>query len=158
NKEGGTDDEEWRVAAVMDRVDTTLQVWMGLTMACAKCHNHKYDPITQKEYYQFFAFFNQTADANRMDDAPVLAVPTPLMEQENQRIDAQLAQLKKQFDAFTPEVIAGQAKWEADLRPPADWVVLHPISFRSEGGATLQKLPDGSLLAKGENPDHETYV
>ena len=52
NTEGGTDDEEFRVAAVMDRVDTTLQVWMGLTMGCAKCHNHKYDPITQEEYYQ----------------------------------------------------------------------------------------------------------
>src|SRR5207244_737812 len=58
NDEGGTDDEEFRVAAVKDRVDTTAQIWMGLTMGCAKCHSHKYDPITQREYYQFFAFFN----------------------------------------------------------------------------------------------------
>src|SRR5262245_41293310 len=56
NEEGGTDDEEFRVAAVKDRVDTTLQVWMGLTMGCAKCHSHKYDPISQKEYYQLYAF------------------------------------------------------------------------------------------------------
>ena len=76
NDEGGTDNEEFRVAAVKDRVDTTIQVWMGLTMGCAKCHSHKYDPITQQEYYRFFAFFNQTEDADRPDDAPRLATPT----------------------------------------------------------------------------------
>ena len=53
NEEGGTDDEEFRVAAVKDRVDTTMQVWMGLTMGCAKCHSHKYDPISISDYYSF---------------------------------------------------------------------------------------------------------
>ena len=62
NDEGGTDDEEFRVAAVKDRVDTTLQVWMGLTMGCAKCHSHKYDPISIADYYSFLAFYNQTQD------------------------------------------------------------------------------------------------
>ena len=62
NTEGGTDDEEFRVAAIKDRVDTTMQVWMGLTMGCAKCHSHKYDPLTNEEYYKFYAIFNQTAD------------------------------------------------------------------------------------------------
>ena len=52
NSEGGTDDEEFRVAAVVDRVNTTMQVWMGMTMGCAQCHTHKYDPITQEEYYR----------------------------------------------------------------------------------------------------------
>src|SRR5262249_814439 len=80
NTEGGTDDEEFRAAAVKDRVDTTMQVWMGLTAGCAKCHNHKYDPVTQKEYYQLFAFFNQTADADRPDEAPVLELPSPEIE------------------------------------------------------------------------------
>lgn len=74
NEEGGTDDEEFRVAAVKDRVDTTLQVWMGLTMGCAKCHSHKYDPISQQDYYAFYAFFNQTEDRDR--EAPLLAAPT----------------------------------------------------------------------------------
>ena len=72
NTEGGTDDEEFRVAAVKDRVDTTIQVWMGLTMGCAQCHTHKYDPITNREYYQLFAIFNQTADADRPDEAPTI--------------------------------------------------------------------------------------
>ncbi len=60
NDEGGTDNEEFRVAAVKDRVDTTMQVWMGLTAGCAKCHSHKYDPVSQSDYYAFFGFFNQT--------------------------------------------------------------------------------------------------
>ena len=66
NDEGGTDNEEFRVLAVKDRVDTTLQVWMGLTMGCAKCHTHKYDPIQHREYYEFYALFNQTADASKL--------------------------------------------------------------------------------------------
>src|SRR3569833_565790 len=65
NTEGGVDGEEFRVAAVKDRVDTTGQVWMGLTIGCAKCHSHKYDPITQQDYYRFYALINETEDANR---------------------------------------------------------------------------------------------
>ena len=72
NTEGGTDDEEFRVAAIKDRVDTTMQVWMGLTMGCAKCHSHKFDPITHEEYYQFYAIFNQTADNDQPDESPVI--------------------------------------------------------------------------------------
>src|SRR5260370_33510564 len=74
NTEGGVDDEEFRVAAVVDRVNTTMEVWLGTTMACAQCHNHKYDPFTQKEYYQLFAYFNNTQDSGRSVE-PTLAVP-----------------------------------------------------------------------------------
>jgi hypothetical protein len=77
NDEGGTDNEEFRVAAVKDRVDTTIQVWMGLTMGCAKCHSHKYDPISNEEYYRLYALFNQTQDADLPDDSPKLSKPTP---------------------------------------------------------------------------------
>ncbi len=74
NSEGGTDDEEFRVLAVKDRVSTTMQVWMGLTAGCAQCHDHKYDPITQREFYQLYAFFNQSADSDQRDDRPSLDV------------------------------------------------------------------------------------
>ena len=84
NDEGGTDDEEFRVAAVKDRVDTTGQVFMGLTVGCAKCHSHKFDPISQREYYQLFAIFNQTEDNDNPGDEPRLPTPTP----------AQLAQIQ----------------------------------------------------------------
>ena len=74
NNEGGTDDELFRMIAVKDRISTTINVWMGLTMRCAECHSHKYDPISQTEYYQFLDFFNQTADADARDDSPKMPV------------------------------------------------------------------------------------
>ncbi|MEZ5404085.1 MAG: PSD1 and planctomycete cytochrome C domain-containing protein [Bryobacteraceae bacterium] len=72
NTEGGTDDEEFRDAAIKDRVAVTGQVWMGLTTGCAQCHTHKYDPIAHEEFYRLYAFFNQTADNDQPNDAPVL--------------------------------------------------------------------------------------
>ncbi len=86
NDEGGTDDEEFRVAAVKDRIETTMQVWMGLSFGCAKCHSHKFDPITQREYYQGYAIFNQTADADRGDESPTMKFPT---REEQERIARQ---------------------------------------------------------------------
>ncbi len=93
NSEGGTDDEEFRVAAVVDRVNTTMQVWMGLTMGCAQCHSHKYDPITQREYYQVLAIFNNTADADRGDESPWVVEYTADEQQALAEIDAQIAAL-----------------------------------------------------------------
>ncbi len=117
NTEGGTDDEEWRVAAVKDRVDTTMQVWMGLTVGCAKCHSHKFDPITQDEYYQLFAFFNQSADADRGDESPTIPVPTPLMIERIAALDAQLAKERAGLDHATlPR--GGFTKWLADAEKP----------------------------------------
>ncbi len=77
NTEGGTDSEEFRMAAVMDRVATTWQAWMGATFQCAQCHGHPYEPYTQREYYEFLAFFNQSADADQDDDAPILKTASP---------------------------------------------------------------------------------
>ena len=77
NSEGGTDDEEFRHEAVVDRVNTTMSVWLGTTFGCAQCHNHKYDPFTMKEYYRLYAIFNNTADADRDDEAPTLRVFQP---------------------------------------------------------------------------------
>lgn len=116
NTEGGTDDEEFRVAAVKDRVDTTLQVWMGLTMGCAKCHNHKYEPITQNEYYSFFAFFNQTADADRPDETPVIPAPTPELDQQTRKFDEKIAGLKRQL--ATPDIAASIVA-QRSFVPPA---------------------------------------
>ncbi|MEZ6071273.1 MAG: DUF1549 domain-containing protein [Pirellulales bacterium] len=74
NSEGGTDDEEFRNVAVVDRVNTTMSVWMGTTMMCAQCHNHKYDPISQRDYFRLFAVFNNTADADVKEELPLLDV------------------------------------------------------------------------------------
>src|SRR5437588_5120219 len=108
NTEGGTDREEFRVAAVRDRVNTTLQLWMGLTMGCAKCHNHKYDPITQNDYYQFYAFFNQTTDRDQPDESPVIPAPTPVQAAHLERIDAELAGWKRKLETPTAELASAQ--------------------------------------------------
>ena len=106
NTEGGTDDEEFRVAAVKDRIETTLQVWMGLTMKCANCHDHKYDPIKQDEYYRFYAIFNQTADVDLPNEAPTIEAPTAEVLAAHRRIDAQLAGLRDQIDGVEDELAA----------------------------------------------------
>ena len=114
NTEGGTDDEEFRTAAVKDRVDTTMQVWMGLTMGCAKCHNHKYEPITQREYYQFYAFFNQTADTDRGDEFPTVEAPTEEMVRRAAELDPKIADARKRL-AEAPLSAEEQTAWEAGL-------------------------------------------
>src|SRR5207253_5649722 len=91
NDEGGTSDEEFRVAAVVDRVNTTLQVWMGLTMACAQCHDHKYDPISQEEYFRIYAIFNQTEDNDKSDNSPLLTVASPEHLKRKTELDTRVA-------------------------------------------------------------------
>ncbi|UCS95681.1 PSD1 and planctomycete cytochrome C domain-containing protein [Echinicola marina] len=86
NDESGTDDEEFRVAAVLDRVNTTWEVWQGITFACVQCHSHPYDPIKHEEFYEFYAFFNNTKDADTWTDSPTLPVYTKIEEKERQSI------------------------------------------------------------------------
>jgi hypothetical protein len=112
NTEGGTDAEEFRSAAIVDRVNTTFQVWMGVTMNCAQCHNHKYDPILQKEYFQLYAIFNNCEDANGGNDAPTITAAVVGKEEEFARVTAQLAEARKQLDHETRAVDALQAEWE----------------------------------------------
>lgn len=97
NSEGGTQDEEFRNAAVVDRVNTTMAVWMGTTMACAQCHNHKYDPISQREYFQMFAILNNTADADRKDEAPVMAVYSDEQRHQQATLLSRIAMLQALF-------------------------------------------------------------
>ena len=102
NTEGGTIDEEFRNVAVIDRVNTTFGTWMGTTIACAQCHSHKYDPITQEDFFRIYAVFNNTADADRGDDTPVLEFFTPAQEAERTRIGAAIADTEKVLAPDTP--------------------------------------------------------
>ena len=97
NSEGGTSDEEFRTIAVKDRISTTVNVWMGLTIRCAECHTHKYDPISQTEYYQFFDFFNQTLDADHNDERPRMDIYPAGRESEFARMDEQIESLKQKI-------------------------------------------------------------
>jgi hypothetical protein len=114
NTEGGTDDEEFRVAAVVDRVNTTMQVWMGITMGCAQCHDHKYDPISQEEYFRFYAILNQTEDSDKNDNSPLLAVSTPEQERERARLQAEITAVERK--AETPRLAEAQRRWEKEAK------------------------------------------
>lgn len=147
NDEGGTDNEEFRVAAVKDRVDTTMQVWMGLTMGCAKCHTHKYDPISHQEYYSFFALFNQSEDADRYDDAPTLEMMSAKEQEEKPRLQARIDALNKDLDSLG-EAVAEDSRWR----------VATVTEAVSRDGATLTMQKDGSIAAGGNNPPEDTYT
>lgn len=142
NTEGGTNDEEFRTIAVKDRMSTTANVWMGLTLRCAECHSHKYDPISQKEYYQFLDFFNQTVDSDKNDDRPRLDVYPEGREVEFAKLDSEIEQARKAAGA---------------LAEPS-WSVLEPVSATSSGGATFETLADQSVIATGDNPDSDEYT
>jgi hypothetical protein len=158
NTEGGTDDEEFRVAALVDRVNTTMQVWMGTTMGCCQCHNHKFDPFLQKEYYQFLAFFNGTADRGRSND-PIIPVPTPVQLERQKQLNREIARLQRVLDTPTPQLAAAQAKWEqSQAGRNVVWTTLDPVRFTSAKGARLTKQKDGSILAGGNNPLTDTYM
>ncbi|MDF1800762.1 MAG: PSD1 and planctomycete cytochrome C domain-containing protein [Planctomycetota bacterium] len=114
NAEGGTDPEEFRVAAVMDRVDTTAAVWLGATMGCARCHTHKFDPITHDEYYATFALFNDTADdGNAL--APTIPAPTAQQSLDLIELEDLVADREARLTRPDLELDVAQAKWEAEL-------------------------------------------
>ncbi|MBL8817808.1 MAG: PSD1 domain-containing protein [Planctomyces sp.] len=152
NDEGGTDDEEFRIAAVKDRVDSTIQVWMGLTMGCAKCHTHKYDPISQQEYYQVFAIFNQSEDADRYDDAPVMQVISETQIQEKAKL---IAEIEAAEDRVTAAEAAGPAEAEG---PVSLWTASEVTQAESTGGAELAVQPAGDLRVAGPSAEKDTYL
>ena len=164
NTEGGTDKEQWRVAAVMDRVETLGSVWLGLTVTCARCHNHKYDQLTQKEYYQFFAYFNNGDEtsasvprskkehdawrATKMThDAEVKALQKQLASRR-QKLQGQLPELEKQF----------KEKLAARKGMPEAFHQLDHASLQGPEGVVFRKQKDGSLLATGANPAKAKYT
>jgi len=119
NGEGGIVPEEYAVEYVMDRVDTTSTVFLGLTIGCARCHDHKYDPIAQREYYQLFAYFNnipERGNAQKFGNSPpLMKAPTPAQQEELRKLDNALAAAEKSFTA------PGQQEWERKLAPETDW-------------------------------------
>ncbi len=115
NTEGGTNPEEFRSAAIVDRVNTTFQVWMGTTIACAQCHNHKYDPFSQKEFFQAYAVFNNCEDANAGNDAPTITVVASGQEAAYEEATKKLADVRKPYDELTKSLDANQAAWEKSV-------------------------------------------
>ena len=119
NTEGGTTVEEFRSAAVVDRVNTTMQVWAATTIGCCQCHSHKYDPFSQTEYYQLYAILNNTLDNNGADDAPTVEAPRIGQEKQAEELKLKVAEAKRKLDEENKKIDGGRAEWEKAVKPAA---------------------------------------
>ncbi len=146
NEEGGTDQEQFRVEAVVDRVNTTGSVFLGLTVGCARCHSHKYDPLSQVEYYQFFALLNDC-------DEPTIEVPSRRQIEEGElarrdEIREQIKRLEEEVEKQRSELEAKQKEWEATVTPeqrarlPGPVQVAFDMKFEARDAANKKTIED----------------
>ncbi len=162
--EGGLIEEEYLVKYAIDRTETFSTIWLGSTLGCAQCHDHKYDPFTQKEFYQLYAFFNNLAekgtDENIHNPPPYIKAPTREQEAALADLDGKLTSVRAEEDKDDPLLEAAQTAFEKDWgdRLKAQWKVATPTRLETEGGSTLTAQPDGSILPSGKNPDKDSYI
>ncbi len=149
NAEGGIIPEEYAVEYVVDRVETTATVWLGLTIGCARCHDHKFDPISQREFYQLFAFFNNVPERGKAiklgNSPPLIKSPTPDQEQQLHQLDARLAAAEHHFRSLEASLTAAQAAWEQTLgrprRPTGRQPRVWSRTSRSTATSAMQSAP-----------------
>ncbi len=142
NTEGGTDDEEFRISAVLDRVGATWKVWQGVSFNCVQCHSHPYDPIENKEFYQFYSFFNTSKDWDLRSDEPKLAVPKdPEDFATAKRLDQEMQALRSARVARTREMVRATSKWES----------LQPTRYESDKMTQL-------VLKQAETGEYEVWT
>lgn len=137
NAEGGIIPEEFRVEYVVDRVETTGTVWLGLTIGCARCHDHKYDPVSQREFYQLFAFFNQVPEPGKYirndNSMPYLPAPTAVQQQALTALERERAAADSAWQAMEPAVRSGMEMLRLKIREqstPIDWSVNESLDLR----------------------------
>jgi len=151
NEEGGVDPEQFRMEAMFDRMDAIGKGILGITIQCAQCHNHKYDPLTQEEYYRLFAFLNDTYEAN-------IAVYSPAEEQKRAEIFRRTQEIEAEIERRNPDWQQRMSAWEASVKAgqPA-WTVLSlDVDDISTGGERELPMADGSMLAQGYAPTKHT--
>ncbi len=171
NGEGGIIAAEWRVETIIDRVETTGQTWMGLSAGCARCHDHKYDPISQREFYSLFAIFNNVPESGTImgsqnrsggNSDPLHLIPSPEQEQELARLNQVVADAETVVKAEVANISDLVKNWERDIRPalasPHEaWQTFEPLELRSAGGASFRRSEDGSWFVEGKLPPKDTY-
>jgi hypothetical protein len=153
NAEGGTDDEEYRIAAVLDRVNTLWTSFQGVTFRCTQCHAHPYDPIDHEDFYRFVSFYNTSRDWDQPGDAPLLSVP--LNRDDNTKA--------RSLDARAAALIAEERKQvtQVETRTETDWAPLRPSAAESTGQATLEIKPEGKvteLITSGTISDNTRFT
>ena len=163
NGEGGRIAEENRVDYVMDMTETAGTVWLGLTMNCCRCHDHKFDPLTQHDYYRLSAFFNQTpvdGSGGNPQTPPVLESPSDDQRHRMAEIESRIALLGKPLQQREQELAASQDAWEKETLAAAGDSAWQPLKIVAAAAMhqTLTAEQDGSILASGENPRNDTYT
>ena len=157
-EEGGAQPREYEAKYASDRVRNVSAVWMAQTMGCCECHDHKFDPISTREFYGMEAFF---AD---IQEAPIgrreLGMPLPDARQQAElgRLDAALADARKQLEVKTPELTAAQESWEQTVGQPITWETLDPETFIVQGESKLKKLEGGVLQSVSKVSANENYI
>ncbi len=146
NEEGGIDPEQFRMEALFDRMEALGKGVLGLTVQCAQCHTHKYDPLTHAEYYRLFAFLNTSDEGSA-------AVYTADEQQTRAELFARLKMIDEDLKHRHPDWPQKLAAWEKGLPKPAAWRVVRPV-IDTSGGEKHWVLPDGSVLAGGYAPTH----
>jgi hypothetical protein len=172
NVEAGVHPEENRVNQVVDRVNATGTTWLGTTMECAQCHSHKYDPFSQEEYFEMFAFFNNTPleVENKSGKGvsydfwgPKMELPLPADKQKQRdSLHAELEVKKEELATLQKEANRKYKEWtqqqlEVTKEKESEWQVLTPTKAVSDGGESLRIVKDGSLLAEGKSGDKSSY-
>jgi len=156
--EGGVIGEEYRTEYVMDRLTTTASIWMGLTVGCARCHDHKYDPISQKEFYELYAYFNLVPERGQNGFQPQMQVNSPLAEHRLSSISARITTLQGDLTTAQND-LSGLERWAQTLVKQGNtWRVLKAQSATSSGGTTITPQADHSLLISGVNPKNDIYT
>ncbi len=163
NGEGGRIPEENRVDYVMDMSETMGTVWLGLTLNCCRCHDHKYDPLTKNEYYQFYAFFNQTPVTGGGGDpqtAPIMPALSAEQQQQLANVNQQLSVTKTSLAERLSVLEPTQATWEQHVltqKSLTDWNSAHATSLQAQH-QTLRQLDDQSILVDGNNAQNDVYT
>ena len=168
NGEGGRIAEENRVEYVFDRTETTATVWLGFTVGCARCHDHKYDPISQREYYRLFAYFNNIAESGSVDKGgnanPVERVPDNLQRIRLASLTAEIVHARSITQGPLADLAALRTRWAAEIQSAhksgslQGWHALSPQNPVSTGDVKLRVLADGSVLASGPFPERADYA
>lgn len=157
-REGGAQAKEYRAKYAADRVRNASTVWLGSTLGCSECHDHKFDPFSQKDFYSFAAFFADLEETAVGAQKPEVLL-TESQQQQVKQLDEEAAKLQATLNRPTAELAAAQQKWEQQLRAKTDeWSPLKPLELKAANGTTLTAQDDQSVLAGGEKPDKEVYT
>jgi len=160
--EGGAIDAEYQAKYTFDRVETTATIWMGLTLTCARCHTHKYDPIANKEYYSLYSFFNNIdesiMDGNKPNPDPFLKLPTPEQSERLDRLKKYIVDGQKKLDAPMPDLDKEQKAWQRAWHEKLSegWSAIQPQEVKSTNG-TKFKIEGETVLAEGDNPENDIH-